>query len=368
MKKFTKICLIASVILIVTGGIICILGAVGGGWRMIDEMDKSSGAWRLVRRMENSDMVDWMKEIHRDATEDVREGLEEIKTEVTDEVRDAWDDAWDDMDDAWESAAEAGRSAAEARKEMEEADREISEMIGQEFHTEVPGEDADTGIGASQVNDMKIDIGGAALCLLESENDNFGLVIDGKGDYKYYESGGVFYLEGKKKHFTGNHDERVYLYIPKGKVFDEVEINMGAGLLSLNELDAREVDLTAGAGILTCNRISCRSLDVEVGAGEAVLKGIEADKMDMEVGMGTAYVKGKIGKEIDASCGMGAVEMDLDNAETDFNYEIECAAGSIILGDKAYSTLADDVHVNNRAAGECSLECSMGSIQMVFAE
>ena len=46
-----------------------------------------------------------------------------------------------------------------------------------------------------KVRDMKIDIGGAALCFMESENDNFGLKIDGKEDYKYYESKGVFFFQ-----------------------------------------------------------------------------------------------------------------------------------------------------------------------------
>ena len=54
MKKFTKICLITSVVLVLLGGTICILGAISGGWRMIYGMDRSSALWRFVRRVENS--------------------------------------------------------------------------------------------------------------------------------------------------------------------------------------------------------------------------------------------------------------------------------------------------------------------------
>ncbi len=49
MKKFTKICLITSVVLVLLGGTICILGAISGGWRMIYGMDRSSALWRFVR-------------------------------------------------------------------------------------------------------------------------------------------------------------------------------------------------------------------------------------------------------------------------------------------------------------------------------
>ncbi len=126
--------------------------------------------------------------------------------------------------------------------------------------------------------------------------------------------------------------------------------------------------MTAGAGIISSQRIGCHELDVEVGAGEVVLDGITADKMDLNVGMGVAYVQGGIGREIDAECGMGSIEMELDNEETDFNYEIECSAGAIMLGSKAYGALADDIYVNNRASGKCTLECSMGNIDVIFAK
>ncbi len=368
MKKFTKICLVTSLVLILTGGIVCIIGAAGGGWQMMNEMDRGSGVWRFVRRLENSYMLNWIDDM--DVAEDIREEIIDVKNEVAEEVGDAWEDVWDDMDDtwdeAWESAEDAERNASQMRKEMEDAGNDIS-GIEQEFRSKVPDGDADIGIDASRIKEMKIDIGGAALCFMESENDNFGLKIDGNGDYRYYESKGVFYLEGGKKHLTDNH-EKVYLYLPAGKKFDEVEINVGGGWLSVGELDAREVDLTVGAGMMTSGRISCQSLDVEVGAGEVFLEGIEADKIDLEVGMGTAYIKGKIGKEIDASCGMGMIMADLDNAETDFNYEIECEAGGITLGDKKYSAFADDIRVDNGAPGKCSLECSMGSIDVVFSK
>lgn len=336
---------------------------------MMKAMDRESGVWRFVRRLENSYMMHWIDDI--DVAEDIREEIVDVKNEVAEEIEDAWDDALDDMDDAWDEAWEDGeeaeRTVSEVKKEMKDAGDDLSGMIEQEFRSKAPEGDAGIGISASQVKEMKIDIGGAALCFMESENDNFGLKIDGKGDYRYYESKGVFYLEGGKKHLTGNNNERVYLYIPAGKAFDEVEINVGGGLISIGELNAREVEMTAGAGIITSDRISCRSLDVEVGAGEVSLEGIETDEMDIEVGMGTAYIKGKVGREIDASCGMGMIMADLDNAETDFNYEIECSAGSITLGDKKYSAFADDIHVNNGASGKCSLECSMGSIDIVFS-
>ena len=369
MKKFTKICLITSVVLVLLGGTICILGAISGGWRMIYGMDRSSALWRIVRGVENSYVAERLGYMTYGITDEI---VHDVTKDIKDEIDDAWDDAWEDAwDETWDDGEPSLRDISDDRnaikEEMEHARDDMGSIMENELLKDIPQGDGDTGIASSQVQNMDIEIGGAALCLMESENDNFALKIDGKEKYSCYVSKGTLHLEGGKNHLTDNNRERVYFYIPKGKTFDEVEIDVGGGIIYIGELDAQKVDLTAGAGIISSQRIGCHELDVEVGAGEVVLDGITADKMDLNVGMGVAYIQGGIGREIDAECGMGSIEMELDNEETDFNYEIECSAGAIMLGSKAYGALADDIYVNNRASGKCTLECSMGNIDVIFA-
>lgn len=346
MKKFTKICLITAFILILIGGTICVLGEISGGWRLVNEMDMDDSFFRrFASVLEDTYVGDRAEELRIEAREEIYEAEEEANEEL--EELEELEDAWDDMED--------------------EISDDVRGDIEEELLAEISGEREDTGIGASQVKNMKIDIGGAALCFMESESDNFEIIINGKRKYRYYESQGKFCLEGGKNNTIGNNNERVYLYIPSGKSFDEVEINVGGGLISIEELEAKKVELTVGAGIIFSDGISCHDLEVEVGAGKAALEGIEADRMDIEVGMGSAYVQGGITSKIDVECGMGSIVMELDNAETDFNYEIECSAGSIVVGGETYQAFLDELHVNNRASGKCSLECSMGRIEMTFA-
>lgn len=344
MKKFTKICLIASVVLILIGGTICALGFISGGWQMMDEMDMDDDFWRFVGRMRSESTA---RDIRREMTEEIQEEAEDLKESV-------WEDIEDDIEDA--------------KEDIKDAEDDVRETIQEVFSLKAPEGNGDTGIEAGQVKELEIKIGGAALCIMESGNNNFGVEIDGKGDYQYYESKGVFYLEGGKKYLTGNNNERVYLYIPQGKSFDNVKIDVGGGIINIDALNAHEVELDAGAGVIASEKISCKSLSVEVGAGEVVLEGIEADEIDIDVGMGTASMKGKVNREIDASCGMGYLALELDNEEADFNYEIECSAGVIDVGGQTYGALGKKAHVDNRAAGECSLECSMGSIEVTFTK
>lgn len=225
-----------------------------GGWRMVNEMEMDDDFWHFVSWFGGEDAV---RNIRHEMTQEVREEMEDIE----EDIREEWeDDIKDDIEEA-----------------MDEAGKDVREAILEEFAADIPEENEDTGIEADKVKKLKIEIGGAALCLMESGNNNFGVKIDGKGDYQYYESGGVFHLEGGYDRFTGNRNEKVYLYIPGGKNFDDVKIDVG-GVISIGELNAREVELNAGAGIIASEKINCSDLSVEVGAGKSYWKGLKRMK------------------------------------------------------------------------------------------
>ena len=315
MKRFTKVCLITSLVLILIGGTICTIGAVSGGFRLVNEMDRGEKVWDLLNRVEAAYDLDHFSDRWR------------INDIGTDDIV---------INEAVVDGAENGS-----------------------------GVYTDTGIDAADVKKMEIAIGGAALYLKQSEDDSFGIKIDGKGKYQYHESGGVFYLEGDKRKGKINSNEKVYLFIPREMSFQEVEIEVGGGLVEIGELVSDEVDMTAGAGMISAGQIKCRSLEVEVGAGMIDLQGVETEKLNLNVGVGEALIEGNVKKKIDAECGMGVINLVLDNNEKDYDYELECAAGSIDIGGKTYSALAE-TKINNNANGECELECSMGSISVAF--
>lgn len=307
MKKFTKICLITSLVLIIIGGIISVIGVFTGGWRLVSEVRGDEGWWKVVDRV--TDAYDWYPSDYR---------------------RNDWDN-------------------------LGAGDYEKLEY-------------KDTGIAGEEVTEMRIDIGGAALYLLEAEDNNFGFKKEGRLDYECYLERGTLHLESDSNRYRLNNltDEKVWLYVPAGMDFDRISINVGAGMAQAGELHADEIDLEIGAGMLVSDRIVCRSLDVESGAGKVTLNGIEATDMVLNVGAGHAYAQGSVSGDIDVECGVGAVEVALSEDFEHYNYKVECAAGTVKLGDKSYSAFAADKYIDNRAQAECSLECAMGTIKIDF--
>ncbi len=371
MKKFTKVCLIISLLLIIIGGTLCALGAAAGGWRLARELGANNTlvwfaweipgtyGWRYWYDLDDLDDLDDLGDVKGANAVQLHSGSRH-EASAGEAVHHS---------SSGGSEADALRTGLSDGSEIDAL--RASESDGNESEGSIARNYEDTGVRAADVQELQIEIGGAALYLCESEDDCFRIWTEGSGTYRSYEKNGTFYLEGnldKRWIKNGINDgEKVYLYLPKGMVFHEADIDIGAGLVEINTLSADEISLTAGAGKISAEKLTCTGLDVETGAGEAVLSGVTAQKLDVENGLGNTYIKGSISREIDVECGMGNTQLELTGSENDFNYDIECAVGSIRIGGMKYGALAEDVYINNRAAGECSVECSMGTISITFS-
>lgn len=322
MKKFTQICLITSLILIMIGGTVCVVGGISGGWKLVKEMENGD-SWRKVAQRYS-------------------EGLRINGKYFT----------WDEMDEELEAEIEEEIEAVESWAESD-GDRSAGKSEIEDIRLE-------------KIKDLEINIGGAALYVREAENGRLAFSVDGKGEYRCYESDGVLYVEGGKNKNVVMGEEKVYLYLPSDLQFENVSVNVGGGSIELGKMVADEMEFAIGAGEIKADRISSKTLSLEVGAGTANLKHIEIGELNAEVGIGDCVIQGNITKDIDIECGMGNVELELAGDQEDYNYDISCAAGVIEIGNKSYSALADDMYIDNDADVECSLECAMGNIEITY--
>lgn len=82
--------------------------------------------------------------------------------------------------------------------------------------------------------------------------------------------------------------------------------------------------------------------------------------------MGSFDYTGSIRGSIAAECSMGSIDFLLDGDQMDYNYDIDCAMGSIEVDHREYAGIAAEKHIDNDAAWNCSLECAMGGITLRF--
>ena len=197
------------------------------------------------------------------------------------------------------------------------------------------------------------------MCYVEADN---------AGRLQAYVEGDTLYL----KSLTGTNrwtevgNRQITLYIPEGIVWDEVNVELGAGRLEFGELTAKEASLEVGAGQIVGELFCVDELDIDVGAGSVELAEAQVRHLEADVSMGSLTYAGDITSGAELECYMGNIEMELAGNEKDYDYELRGTMGSLIVGGQDYSGLGNRKVQDNNAAKRIDAECSMGNIEIRF--
>lgn len=205
---------------------------------------------------------------------------------------------------------------------------------------------------AEEVRDLCVDAGACQLVIEQSEDEEFHVKVEGAGKYQGYVRGNTLYIKaaGNTRLFGGNDAGRICLSVPEQLSFEQVNLSLGAGQIS------------GTADLQTEN------IEIELGAGEITLSKLTAEKLDAEVGMGSLTVKGDIQQKADVECAMGSIQMTLAGSKSDYNFQVESAAGEVSIGGQSFGGVAGEWGISNDAPRDINVECAMGSILITFTD
>ncbi len=195
---------------------------------------------------------------------------------------------------------------------------------------------------------LNVEIGGCALEILDSQDGSARVVAENVGKFQAYQKGQELRITSTRKAKENAEDSRITLYLPAGYGWEAVDLEVGAGQILAEGLKVDE-------------------LDISVEAGEIRLSGMEAGSLSAEVGVGNFVAQGNVTGSVEAECSMGNLELHLAGSSTDYDYELQCVAGNIKIGEEQYGTgVAKEQTINNNAGRRIDLECSMGNITVTF--
>lgn len=318
MKKFIKYCLITALILIVVGFVIGTAGSVAGG------------GYDVMRMFWNGELSFDEDFFHRHFGDNdfEREGVMEEPLYDIDDI------------DIFEGGKEV-----------------------------LSGDISKTKLADGSIRKLDITLGGGELVFQESGDGAFYLEASKAEKLQFYVEDDTLKLKAVRTKAHHN-NMKVYLYIPKDIFYEEVEIELGAGVIGLEGLtDVGKLDVDVGAGALTISETACEELDAAVGAGELILQQtVIRQDAKLEVSAGHIGGDAQVLGDLDVKCSLGAAEITLAGREEDFNYRVQCAAGEVQFGSQAFHALAADRKVDNDAAKQMDLDCSMGAIIILFEE
>lgn len=214
------------------------------------------------------------------------------------------------------------------------------------YTSQLPKTDLGAGIASLQAN-----VGGCMLKLVESEDENFYIQAEEYGKLQYFVENGILHLTSSKSggSIESVTDGEILLYVPAGAVFQNVELELGAGAVTGVILEAQSMTLNIGMGSFEVDTLKANHLETNLSMGQMKATVDVVDSMKL-------------------SNAMGNMELTLQGKETDYNYKISGAMGKIMLNNQAYEGAVSSDDINNNATKNVDLECSIGNAAIKFTE
>lgn len=245
-------------------------------------------------------------------------------------------------------------------RDREEEDSDHGAVTADKAVPAVPGSEEiplEGSFSYENIRELEAEIDGTVF-LMESEELSQGQVMIAKGedgeDYEYVQDGGTLKIHWppRSRKNRNSFGKTITILVPAGGLLDEIDIQVAAGIFQADAMGAREISLEAKAGVIE-------------------VKQAEADILEMEVDAGKIFCRADVKREVRADTDLGEILLELQGKKEDFNYELECSAGSIVLGDKEpreYQGLHYETTLDHGAQKRAKLECSAGSITVTYRQ
>lgn len=320
MKKFMKGCAITALILILVGLILGVTGTLGQGashFSLGEMVDAVTGG-----RVSDETVDRWSS----DVTEQIQEKTENVHYELDDTM---------------------------------------------EFDENYPVQEGtiggyDLGTKDSGITGLEMEAGGCSVTLKNSEDEHFYVEAEGMRKFQGYVDGNELVIRGTAKYSTNSWNGSITLYLPSGYRFQEVDLELGAGKMIIEEMQADDFSAEVGAGQLVVRNLSAYQAELDCGMGQMQLSDMQAGNVSAAVGMGSIELDGSVSGDLEADCSLGELKLTLTGKQADFNYELTCGMGELKVGDDSYSGMAQEKQIDNHADKNMQLECAMGSVKVEF--
>ena len=195
--------------------------------------------------------------------------------------------------------------------------------------------------------------------------------VEKTAKYQSYLKEGTLYIKASSESkVTGNSKIDIMipaLFLQSGGY--DIKVEASASEISLGSLSAADVEIDMSAGVIGWESLTAGELDVEMTAG--TVNGVQstvAGETDISMSAGTVTIGGILGTETQIKLSAGSVNLKLEDAYTAYNYNISCAGGKVAVGTEIVEGIAKELEIPNQAAKEIDVECSMGSVEISFAE
>ena len=341
MKGFMKGCAWAALILIVLGFALTFIGGTYEGSEMVSDVVNKVTDGKVQFDLDG--ITDWGMSLGEDVADEVSSGVEGVLEELDEGV-----------------FAELGNTV--------NYDIDDAAIFNDAF--EIYTDDVQIDFQGKAVKKLNVEVGGCDFHVEESTDGEFKITAENAKKVQGYIEEETLYVKATNKTIVDGNDNTcdIILIIPAGYTFEKIDMEIGAGRMALCNLQAEDMELEVGAGKIETKELQADTLKASAGVGEIIIGKMQVTKLDAKVGMGNLKAFGQVSEMVSAECAMGNITLEIDGAQTDYNYSVEGGMGKIEIGEDSYNGVTNEQSINNGADSKMEIECAVGNIQIEFTE
>lgn len=202
--------------------------------------------------------------------------------------------------------------------------------------------------------------------LVETENvtDKIEIRVKNNGtltisdDKKWYDLFGWF------THSSYHKNSNIYITVPTNFKADSIDISVGTGNVSMEQIITDELDIDGGTGDVYGKQIKVNQLSIDAGTGEIEFVDLVTGDTDINTGVGNVTMQGKFEGDTDIDGGTGNMDLTIDGKRTDFNLEVDGGLGSVYVNGKKTREIEEDTN----AKKDMNVDGGVGDINLTFTE
>ena len=335
MKKMIKICAVAGAVMVVAGILTTFAAVSFGGARRL-----GSGVKNAVHRAMSWADDDWADDL---------------------EDPDYWDELWED--DFW---------SEEASHSKRRAQNPPGDGAGQE--PGLPAQAGSSGLGSAGGNvtgpsgENAGNPAGAAGNLPGSQARSGPAAMEEREDGSWHVTGvsemDIEVDRGSVRVISSAQAEDISVRIKDetGRArcyLDDDKLKIERGEFKSSRKEAK-------IEVIVPDNYYFDKVEVEAGAAACEINGIVTRKLELQSGVSSMAFTGRVDEKLEVETGVGVTSVKLTGSREDYNYKIQCGAGSVNIDGDQYSSLGVERKIDNRAARSMELECGVGTIEVQF--
>lgn len=214
-----------------------------------------------------------------------------------------------------------------------------------------------------EISSLWVNLSAAELRIRTS--DKFSVESNHKYISVSLNDGKLVITETKKVISPFHNNVTVILYVPESFVFDEAEIEAGAGEVKIDALSADVLTLTLGAGEAEIKNLTANSrADIDGGAGELEINGGCLHNLELDMGVGELSLKSRIEGKSSLNYGIGETTLTLLGSREDYQIELDKGIGEARLEGE----IMRDDSVYGAGENRIEIDGGIGELNIKFLE